>query len=119
MSRSLAKEAKIFGAVWGHQARPDILSSRTRRFAAVRKSTRRRCCDHGGLQSGADEHEAILRKGAGKEGDLFEEPIAHDIMRRAIARELRVPIQIARILTVGRLLRAVDARASDYVDVAG
>jgi mandelate racemase len=66
--------------------------------------------------------EAILRgRELEKEGIYWlEEPIAHDdyVASAAIARELRVPIQIGENFNGPEgLLRAVDARASDYVMV--
>ena len=69
--------------------------------------------------------EAILRgRELEKEGIYWlEEPIAHDdyVASAAIARELRVPIQIGENFNGPEgLLRAVNARASDYImiDVA-
>src|SRR5258708_34212199 len=69
--------------------------------------------------------EAILRgRELEKEGIYWlEEPIAHDdyAASAAIARELKVPIQIGENFNGPEgLLRAVNARASDYimVDVA-
>ncbi len=69
--------------------------------------------------------EAILRgRELEKEGIYWlEEPIAHDdyVASAAIARELKVPIQIGENFNGPEgLLRAVNARASDYimVDVA-
>jgi mandelate racemase len=69
--------------------------------------------------------EAILRgRELEKEGVYWlEEPIAHDdyVASAAIARELKVPIQIGENFNGPEgLLRAVSARASDYimVDVA-
>jgi mandelate racemase len=66
--------------------------------------------------------EAILRgRELEKEGIYWlEEPIAHDdyVASAAIARELRVPIQIGENFNGPEgLLRAVSARASDYVMV--
>jgi mandelate racemase len=66
--------------------------------------------------------EAILRgRELEKEGIYWlEEPIAHDdyVASAAIARELRVPIQIGENFNGPEgLLRAFNARASDYVMV--
>jgi mandelate racemase len=66
--------------------------------------------------------EAILRgRELEKEGIYWlEEPIAHDdyVASAAIARELKVPIQIGENFNGPEgLLRAVNARASDYVMV--
>jgi mandelate racemase len=66
--------------------------------------------------------EAILRgRELEKEGIYWlEEPLAHDdyVASAAIARELRVPIQIGENFNGPEgLLRAFNARASDYVMV--
>src|SRR5258708_28154723 len=66
--------------------------------------------------------EAILRgRELEKEGIYWlEEPIAHDdyVASAAIARELRVPIQIGeKFKGAEGLLRAANARASDYIIV--
>jgi mandelate racemase len=94
-------------------------------------NTVRRCISGGDVAIMVDYNqaltstEAILRgRELEKEGIYWlEEPIAHDdyVASAAIARELRVPIQIGENFNGPEgLLRALSARASDYimVDVA-
>jgi len=92
-------------------------------LAAVRKSI-----SGGDVAVMADYNQALtsteaIRRGKEleKEGIYWlEEPIAHDdyVASAAIARELRVPVQIGENFNGPEgLLRAVNARASDYVMV--